>query len=142
MPLLLGKTTEHREWAYGIHNNFPEGHPYPIRSVRNNQYKCILNLTPDAAYYEKHLMNPKQVNYWDSWVRDAETDQTAKRWVDRYVHRPAVEFYDIKNDPWELNNLADDKKYATEIKRMTAVLHKWMEEQGDPGKELDIVVKK
>lgn len=140
LPVLQGKTSKHRQWAYGIHNNFPEGTPYPIRSIRNDKYKLILNLSPELSYFEKHLMNPNVENYWASWVRDAKSDSVAKHWVERYVHRPAVEFYDIKNDPWELNNLAADKQYETEIARMKNELYKWMKQQNDPGKELDVEV--
>lgn len=140
LPVLHGKTTKHREWAYGIHNNFPEGTPYPIRSIRNDKYKLILNLSPELNYFEKHLMNPNKESYWNSWVRDTETDSIAKYWVDRYVKRPAIEFYDIKNDPWELNNLASEVKYNSEISKMTNELYKWMKQQGDAGKELDVEI--
>src|SRR5690606_34521882 len=40
----------HRDLAFGIHNNIPEGPAYPMRSVRDHRYKLILNLLPDATY--------------------------------------------------------------------------------------------
>jgi uncharacterized sulfatase len=46
----------HRKYAYGIHNNVPEGPPYPIRTVTNGEYRYINNLTPDDIYIENHLM--------------------------------------------------------------------------------------
>ncbi len=138
MPVLQGKTAKHREWAYGVHNNVPEGTPYPIRSIRNDRYKLILNLTPEASYFEKHLMAPVKGSYWSTWVRDAKTSETAKYWVDRYVTRPAVEFYDTKEDPWELHNLASDKKMEPMIRSMKKKLFNWMKTQKDPGKTLDV----
>ncbi|MEG1585430.1 MAG: sulfatase [Bacteroidales bacterium] len=62
----------------------------------------------------------------------------AKKLVDRYVRRPAIEFYDMEKDPWELNNLAEEKKYAERISRMKAELQKWMLQQGDTGADMDI----
>ena len=42
-----------------------------------------------------------------SMVAKAETgDATAKRLVHNYHHRPAVELFDLKNDPLEMSNLA------------------------------------
>ena len=59
LKALFGKEKEHRRFAYGIHNNIPEGTAYPIRSIRDKRYKLILNLTPEVEYFEKHLMNLK-----------------------------------------------------------------------------------
>lgn len=138
MPVLQGKKSKHRIWAYGIHNNVPEGTPYPIRTIRNDQYKLIINLLPEATYYEKHLMNIGRENYWQSWVRDAKVSETAKYWVDRYLTRPEVELYDTLEDPWELNNLAAEQKLQPMIRKMKKELYAWMKRQGDTGKELDV----
>lgn len=138
LPVLEGKKATHRNWVYGVHNNYPEGTPYPIRSIRDDRYKLIVNLTPEVNYYEKHLMSPEKINYWDAWVRDAKVNKTAKYWVDRYLTRPEIEFYDTQKDPWELTNLASDEKMKPIIDRMKKELFSWMKEQGDPGKDLDV----
>lgn len=138
LPVLRGKTKEHRNWVYGIHNNYPEGTPYPIRSIRDDQYKLIVNLTPEATYYEKHLMSLGKGNYWNTWVRDAQTNETAKLWVNRYLTRPEIELYNTTIDPWELNNLASDEIMKPRIEKMKKELFAWMQEQGDPGKLLDV----
>lgn len=143
LDVLFGKEKEHRQYAYGIHNNIPEGTAYPIRSIRDKRYKLILNLTPDADYFEKHLMNLKNDrSVWASWIESTKTDERARYFVDRYVKRPAIEFYDMKKDPWELNNLAKDKKYARRIAIMQNELEKWMLQQGDTGAEMDVEIKK
>ena len=136
LPVLQGKKDQVREWAYGVHNNYPEGTPYPIRSIRKGKYKLILNLKADVPYYEKHLMNQK--NYWGSWVRDASFSQAAAFWVNRYVNRPPVEFYDTDKDPWELHNLAFNPEIKTVMEEMEKQLRAWMKSQGDPGKSLDV----
>lgn len=138
LSVLEGKKTKHRKWAYGMHNNVPEGTPYPIRTIRNDEYKLILNLLPEASYYEKHLMGKGRENYWQSWVRDAKVDKEAKYWVDRYLTRPEVELYNTVEDPWELNNLANEKKMQPIIRKMKKELFAWMKEEGDPGKVLDV----
>lgn len=136
---LFGESKTARKYAYGIHNNYPEGRPYPIRSIRDGRYALILNLTPESDYHEKHLMAEKNVTgVWPAWKRAAENDERASYLCDRFVHRPAVEFYDLKKDPWELHNLAGEKKYQARIAEMRAELEKWMEEQGDTGAAMDV----
>lgn len=44
--VLDGATDLHRKFTYGMHNNFPEGPPYPIRSVSDGEWRYIRNLTP------------------------------------------------------------------------------------------------
>lgn len=143
LDVLFGKKKNHRPFAYGIHNNIPEGTAYPIRSIRDKRYKLIVNLTPDVEYFEKHLMNVKnERSVWASWLESTATDERARMFVDRYVKRPAVEFYDMQNDPWEMNNLAGEKKYAKRIARMQTELAKWMRQQGDTGAAMDVEIKK
>lgn len=140
---LFGKTGKHRRYAYGMHNNIPEGRPYPIRSIRDGRYALIWNLTPDKDYHEKHLMAPNSpTGVWAAWQSAAGTDPQAKFLADRFVWRPELEFYDLKNDPWELNNLADDPRYRKRIAKMKAELTKWMKEQGDTGIAMDVPIQK
>ena len=131
LPALFGKNKEIRKWAYGNHNNVPEGSPYPIRSIRDKRYKLIWNLTPEVDYVEKHMMNSK------TWTLFLYGDVNAQKMAQRYVRRPEFEFYDIKNDPWELNNLASEKKHAKRIAKMKQELERWMQQQGDLGIPMD-----
>ena len=56
MPVLRRESDHHRDYVYGVHNNVPEGPPYPIRSISNGTYRYIRNLSPDNLYIEKHVM--------------------------------------------------------------------------------------
>ncbi|GGC27301.1 heparan N-sulfatase [Parapedobacter defluvii] len=141
-PVLEGESAVHRDVAYGIHNNIPEGPPYPIRSVRDRQYKLIWNLTPDSAYYIKYMLNTENEKLaWTSWVDRAAYDDHAKALTERIVHKPAIEFYDIRNDPDELNNLAEKPEYQTLVQNYLGQLQQWMETQGDRGAALDVPIK-
>ena len=135
---LFGKTKRGRDYVYGIHNNVPEGNPYPIRSIRDDRYALIMNLTPEVQYHEKHLMNGNSVTgVWETWLAAAQTSEENAFWKDRYLTRPAYEFYDLKADPWERNNLIDNPTHAKRIEDMKRLLQKWMNEQGDTGAALD-----
>lgn len=129
----------HREVAFGIHNNIPEGPAYPMRSIRDNRYKLILNLLPDATYSIKWMMNDKDPELvWPTWIAEAEHNEKAARLTNRISHKPAVEFYDLQNDPNELNNLAEMPAYRKLVTQYTNHLQNWMKEQDDSGINMDI----
>ncbi|MCF0065207.1 sulfatase [Dyadobacter chenwenxiniae] len=145
LPVLNDKSKTARSFAYGIHNNIPEGDPYPIRSIRDGRYKLILNLLPKTEYYNRFMMTRERMDrntVWFSWVDKAVDDANAKKITSRFVNRPAVEFYDLQNDPFELNNLAADPAQVKRIERFTNELRTWMEQQGDAGASIDIAIRK
>jgi hypothetical protein len=54
-----------------------------------------------------------------------------KRWFQ--VPKNPEEFYDLENDPFELNNLIGDKNYSNELNNLRKQLDDWMEEINDLG---------
>ena len=142
LPVLMGKSDTHRKFVYGMHNNFPEGPPYPTRTISDGKYRLILNLTPDEMFIEKHLMGLKgnavlNNPYWGTWVRDAWIKPNIYSLIKRYQSRPPLSFYNTAQDPYEMNDLAGDPKYADKINIMKKELLSWMKVEGDPGVELD-----
>ena len=142
LPVLLGEEKEHRAYAFGMHNNVPEGPAYPIRSVTDGEYHYIRNLLPGEMYIEKHLMGVKgdgALNnpYWATWIWNSTEDQATYNLVKRYTHRPAEQLYKLSDDPYELTNLAGQGEYAEIKSQLASQLANWMELQGDPGAEQD-----
>lgn len=139
LDVLYGKKKDHRNWAYGIHNNIPEGTAYPIRSIQDKRYKLIWNLTPEADYFEKHMMNPNsKTSVWTSWMEAAKVNKNASVLVTNFVKRPAFELYDLQQDPWELNNIANLPEHKERIARMKSEIENWMKQQGDKGASVDV----
>lgn len=138
LRVIKGKSNSHREYAYLIHNNIPEGPAYPSRGIRDGNYKLINNLSPERSYYIKYMMNTSNDKLaWSTWVKEAESDPHAKNLTRRIANRPAVEFYDIRKDPYELNNLTGNKEYEDIIQKYDSKLKEWMEQQGDKGAAMD-----
>jgi arylsulfatase A-like enzyme len=136
--VLTGAKAEFREFAFGIHNNWPEGRPYPIRSIRSKKYKLILNLMSENDYHEKHIMDIDREDYWKSWVAAAAQDPSTAGPLQRFLKRPAVQLFDVEKDPWELENLADRPDLAAVRRGLEDRLRAWMQQQGDPGAALDV----
>ena len=59
--------------------------------------------------------------------------------MQKYQHRPEIEFFDVKNDPLEMTNLAGEARYSGEIAKLREVLDHWMESQGDTGVDTELV---
>lgn len=105
-----------------------------IRAVRTDNFKYIKNYMPDRSY--------TQPSYRD---RRAEFTQIkvafeagklngvqAKYWL---PIKPEEELFDLVNDPHEINNLAQDPKYADQLQKHRKILADWTETYGDRGSE-------
>jgi len=144
LPVLLGERDTHREFAYGMHNNLPEGPAYPIRTVTDGSYRYIRNLRSDEIYIEKHLMGTRgdgALNnpYWATWVWNSQTDPKTYALVKRYSVRPPEQLYHTAVDPYEMTNLAMDAASKPIISRLANELDRWMRSQGDPGAPQDTI---
>lgn len=138
LPVLKGEKSNHREYVYFMHNNFPEGPPYPIRSITDGEFHYILNLNSQNMYIEKHLMGrPNHSGYWLSWMLNiTESDQNFDI-VTNYMLRPEEELFIPEEDPYEQNNLAGMAAYNDLQASLAQELKAWMKAQGDPGASID-----
>ena len=142
VSVLLGAKHSSREYVFGMHNNLPEGPAFPIRSVTDGQFHYIRNLTPNEIYIEKHLMGPGRLNnpYWATWLgADPLKQPLVYQLTKRYMFRPAEQLYSLADDPYELQNLAEDPKHQKIKRKLQSALAEWMKQQHDPGKEVDTV---
>ena len=77
-----------------------------------------------------------------SWAKLGETNDF---WAQRHkliLKRPAEELYDLANDPWELNNLANDPQLNSIKNILKAQVQSWMTQQNDSGMIAELNVKK
>ena len=133
LPVLLGKTGRHRDEIYAAHTGDGQMNRTPMRCVRTDRYKYVLNLRPDTVY-QTHISEGQELDgksYWSSWEQLARTDAAADRLVQRYRHRPAEELYDLQADPWEQQNLAGERRQAGLLSRLREKLKRWRLQQGE-----------
>jgi uncharacterized sulfatase len=136
MDVLAGHTSTHRDHVFTTHSGDGRMNAYPMRAVRTRDWKYIRNINP-VGEHTTHIDRGKKVdgnNYWRSWLERAKTDPAAAAIVDRYHHRPIEELYDLRNDPHEQHNLAEDDQHAEILRELRTKLEGWMREQGDDGK--------
>lgn len=136
LSLLKGETKKHRDYAFHVHNNVPEGTPYPIRAITKGDYRLIWNINYKKEYYEKHI---EKSEWYLSWLKDESSH--AKAMINRFKNRDEYELYNIKNDPYEMKNLYETMKDKSIVKEMKSLLAKWMDEQNDKGLAMDTIKK-
>jgi len=102
---------------------------YPMRVIRTTRYKYILNLANSLPY-------PFASDLWESptWqgVLKRGDKMFGPRTVEAYIHQPRHELYDLKADPHEATNLADNPKYADVLRKLQAELKDWQKNTNDP----------
>jgi len=136
-PLLSGnlRPDRFRDYLFTERNCDSVNHYYPQRTVRDRRFKLILTLLPERTdpageFYIGH----KREHYRGS--PNAEELKTCPDRVRRayatYLRPPAVQLYDLANDPWEFENLAGRSKYAAVQQRLYDRLIKWQAETEDP----------
>jgi N-sulfoglucosamine sulfohydrolase len=102
---------------------------YPMRVVRTRRYKLIWNIAHELEYpFASDLWESKT---WQGVLQRGDTHY-AKRSVDAYIHRPEFELYDLENDPDEVNNLADNSKYAAICEELKRKLKEFQKRTDDP----------
>ncbi len=142
ISVLRGDSDSHRQYSYGVHNNVPEGPPYPVRTISDGTYRYVRNLTPQNLFIEKHLMGIKGDGllnnpYWQTWIWDSLESPQTYSLVQRYMLRPPEALYHTAEDPYELENLAGTPQTRAIMRELSDELDRWMMSQGDPGAEQD-----
>jgi arylsulfatase A-like enzyme len=131
--VLTGDTSRHREYIYTTHSGDGDKNVFPIRSIRTESFKYILNPYPEY-YHSNHsdmLRNDGAGAYWDSWDLMVETDSVAAMIRSKYYIRPEEEFYVLEDDPHEQKNLISYPAYQQQIEELRGLLENWMDEQED-----------
>ena len=113
---------------------------YPMRGVRTKDFHFIWNPLPDRWPAGDPTTIKTALGYGDidgGPTKELVVKRKDAKTISRYFmlaceKRPGEELYDLKNDPWQLNNVAVKPEYAAARKKMRALLDKWMNETGDP----------
>ncbi len=104
-----------------------------IRAVVTPKFKYLRNYTDDRPF-----MQPTYKDGWEvtkklrAMMAAGEMNETQMIFFDPDGKEPE-EFYDLDNDPHEINNLAKDPKFADELERHRQILAEWIAETGDKG---------
>jgi arylsulfatase A-like enzyme len=121
-----------RDYIYGARDRMDERYDI-IRSVRDKRYRYIRNYEPLKPYFQ-YMNTPERGATMKELRRIAKTGEMPSAMklfmADR---KPVEEFYDLQNDPHEINNLANDPKHKDQLKDFRKAHKKWIKETRDLG---------
>jgi uncharacterized sulfatase len=134
LTALKGSNKDVRNYVFGLQTTrgIKNGSDnYPVRSVQDHEYKLIWNIN----FVDPFLSSGSRVGnkLYEGWLKESKKDPKALAHAELYRNRPEFELFRIKDDMYELNNLANDPSLQKVKNNLFEVLKKWMAEQGDKG---------
>ena len=116
-PLLRGQpfTPRNEVFAEMTYHDYYD----PVRAIRTQTHKLIVAFT-----FNKGFMDSSQ-----QWFHKTITVEPANPATSRH---PLVELYDLRKDPLERENLADDPDHAEVRRDLLRRLNAWMRDTADP----------
>jgi N-sulfoglucosamine sulfohydrolase len=109
-----------------------------IRSVRSKEYKYIRNFKTDRPYTQPTYMDFDGIEFvkvMHQLYADNKLNAVQAKFMSN--ERPEEELYNLKNDPFELNNLAANSEYSNVLNEYAGVLNDWITKTDDKGQYLE-----
>ncbi|WP_171973140.1 sulfatase family protein [Saccharicrinis aurantiacus] len=119
----------------------PDGMPYPIRTIRKGDWLYIVNFEADRwPAGDADFTSPHQGFYGDidagatrEHLIENKNNEELKYYFDlSFGKHPKIELYNVKNDPYQLHNLANNSKHKKLCKALKKELFAYLKETNDP----------
>ena len=112
---------------------WPAGAPQRINPETTDELLPMYGIDENGVHHSDRAFTDIDAAPTKSFIVEHHNDPDIKPYFDWAVaKRPEVEFFDIKNDPYCLNNLAGNPDYATIEKDMQEALLNELEKSKDP----------
>ena len=130
---LLAEDYEPRSYVFAARDRADETVDH-IRCVRGERYKYIRNYHPDRPYLQPNAYKDGKPIVQAMRRLHAQGKLTPQQARIMAEKRPPEEFYDLRSDPHELRNLADDPAHRQALAQMREQLDAWAVRTDDKGR--------
>jgi N-sulfoglucosamine sulfohydrolase len=141
LPVLNGSTDPIRKFLFAEYNVQSNDNPYPQRSVRNKRFKLIYNPIAGNENPGFYYTVGKKISRSDLESALTNAPKEVQDAYEMMKNPPEYEFYDLKNDPYEWNNLANDPEYKKAFENLKNQLLNWQKATSDPFIDKDVAKK-
>ncbi|MEM6379981.1 MAG: sulfatase [Bacteroidota bacterium] len=118
-----------RESVFASHTFHEITMYYPMRVLRGDRYKLIVNLAHGLDYpFASDLYESKT---WQGIINN-NLETLGQKPIKEFLKRPLFELYDLEKDPWETRNLASDLQYQEILQNMRGQIQVLQENTKDP----------
>lgn len=124
---LLDGSTKNRKYVFAARDKMDDTHD-AMRAIRSKEFKLIHNLMPERAYCQ--FSRYKETSYPVLAllnVLNLKGELTPAQAAFMAATKPEFELFDLKNDPNEIHNLADDPNYQDIKAELLSELNNWRE---------------
>ncbi|PAY18200.1 phosphate ABC transporter substrate-binding protein [Rhodopirellula sp. SM50] len=102
-----------------------------VRTIRTDRYRYTRNFKTDRIFLQPQYRDRRP--FLQNLHQLYQSGELSPKLTEIYFgERPAEEFYDVKADPSQVNNLINDPRYRDEIQRHRRLLDEWIA-VGDEG---------
>lgn len=118
--------------VFASHNLHEATMYYPMRVVRTEIFKLIQNMNFKMPFPidQDFFISP---TFQDLLNRTQRKEKTYwYKSLAGYYYRPQWELFNLKTDPYELKNLAENPDYEPVLKKLKSFLRKWQLKTNDP----------
>lgn len=127
--VLEGKANSLRDTIFASHTFHEIEMYYPMRAIRTRDFKLIWNIAHKLDY--PLTLDLIHSSSWQAFVSSG-MDKYGMKPVSQFLRRPTFELYDLKNDPYEVNNIADHPDYSAVKVALLKRLKQFQQETNDP----------
>jgi arylsulfatase A-like enzyme len=125
------KGTE-RKYVYAARDRMDTAYDI-VRTVRDRKFQYLKNFQPEKPYMQDitYRLDMDLMKELLRFNKEHRLNAIQNLWFRKT--KPVEELYDIEADPYNLNNLAQDKKYAGKLEELRNELSSWMNLTNDKG---------
>ena len=131
---ILSTDYERRTAIFAARDRCDETVDY-IRALRTARYKYIRNFLPSRPHLQPNRYKDGKAILKSLRMAHAAGTLNETQKLLFAPTRPNEELYDLKEDPFEVRNLADDPKHQAQLKKLRRLLDEWMDRTNDHGPE-------
>jgi len=126
------KASTPRKYIYAARDRMDANYDM-VRAVGDGRFKYLKNFQPEKPYIQNitYRLDMDLMNELLRLNEEGKLNDVQKLWFRKT--KPVEELYDTKIDPYELNNIAGDPKYAAKLSELRKALADWMQMTNDKG---------
>jgi len=122
-----------QDLQFGFRSNQENYHFDPVRTVTDGDFKYIKNYIPHKPFCLRNLYQwgmPSNMA-WDDYVMSGKCEN--ENWLSPYKPKKSEMLFNLEEDPWELNNLAEKPEFKDKLVFFRTAISKHIRSTKDLG---------
>ena len=131
-PFLGTQKTAPRDHVFLFRGRMDECYD-TVRAVRTEDYSYVRNFSPHRSYGQHYSYAFSVQKNSQSWLNEFTAGKCNDAQAFYWLPKPAEELYDVRKDPYQINNLANDPTFVVVKEKLRLLLLSDMRTSFDTG---------